>query len=243
MTVVLRTIIARKEPTVLKRMIRPSPDRVRLMGLAAMVGGALGVLVSPFYSLAYFASSDGASDGEGNAAQQAWAEPARDFLEPLLTFASADVVRVTYGKLWLLVWMGMLAGLVALHARHAGKGGRLERWGFRTSFAGLLLLVTGAFGFWLEFALDFAAFLVFPGLLLVVLGSPIFGLGTWRAGVAPRIGALLLVVGGPALLVISEIATLGGGLVLVYLAWVVLGHALWSESAVVASRGPAVRTS
>ena len=43
----------------------------------------------------------------------------------------------------------------------------------------------------------------------VVLGSPIFGLGTWRAGVAPRIGALLLVVGGPALLVISEIATLG----------------------------------
>jgi hypothetical protein len=38
-------------------------------------------------------------------------------------------------------------------------------------------------------------------------------------------------VGGPAVLVISEIATLGGGLVLLYLAWVILGHALWSESA------------
>jgi hypothetical protein len=242
MTVVLRTIIARKEPTVLKRMIHPSPDRVRLMGLAAMVGGALGVLVSPFYSLAYFASSDGAAD-EATAAQQAWAEPARDLLEPLLTFASADVVRVTYGKLWLLVWMGMLAGLVALHARHAGKGGRLERWGFRTSFAGLVLMVIGAFGFFLEFTLDFAAFLLFPGLLLVVLGSPIFGLGTWRAGVAPRIGALLLVVGGPALLVISEAATLGGGLVLVYLAWAILGHALRSERHIVESRGPAVLTS
>jgi hypothetical protein len=59
-----------------------------------------------------------------------------------------------------------------------------------------------------------------------------FGLGTWRAGVAPRTGPLLLVVGGlPGTLVISEIATLGGGLVLVYLAWVVLGHALWSEAA------------
>jgi hypothetical protein len=63
-----------------------------------------------------------------------------------------------------------------------------------------------------------------------VLGSSIFGLGTWRAGVAPRAGALLLVVGGPGVFVISAIATLGGGLVLLYLAWVILGHALWSET-------------
>jgi hypothetical protein len=125
----------------------------------------------------------------------------------------------------------MVAGLVGLHARHAGRGGRLERWGFRTSFLGLLLLVVGAFGaYWLGFVeASFAAFLV-PGLLLLVLGSSIFGLGTWRAGVAPRAGALLLVVGGPGVLVISEIATLGGGFVLLYLAWVILGHALWSEA-------------
>jgi hypothetical protein len=80
-------------------------------------------------------------------------------------------------------------------------------------------------------------------LLLLVLGSPIFGLGTWRAGVAPRIGALLLGVGGPGVLVISDIATLGGGLVLLYLGWVVLGHALWSESVTMEGRAPAVRTS
>ena len=35
----------------------------------------------------------------------------------------------------------------------------------------------------------------------------------------------------------------GGGLVLLYLAWVILGHALWSESITVESRAPAVRTS
>jgi hypothetical protein len=218
---------------VLKRMIHPSPNQVRSTGLAAIVGGALGVLVSPLYSLAYFATDDGASDAE-SAWVQAWAEPARDLLGPLLTFASPDVVRLTYGKLFLFIWMGMLAGVVGLHARHAGQGGRLERWGFRASFTGLLLLVSGAAaGFWLELqvAFIFITFLV-PGLLLLVFGSSIFGLGTWRAGVAPRTGALLLVVGGlPGTLVISEIATLGGGLVLVYLAWVVLGHALWSESA------------
>jgi hypothetical protein len=131
----------------------------------------------------------------------------------------------------------MLAGLVGLHARHAGRGGRLERWGFRVSFLGVLLLVIGGFGaYWLGLVeASFAAFLV-PGLLLFTFGSSIFGLGTWRAGVAPRTGALLLIVGGfPGTFVISEIATLGGGLILVYLAWVVLGYALWFE----ATRRPA----
>jgi hypothetical protein len=231
-----------KGAPMLKRLMHPNRDQTRLAGLAATVGGVLGVLVSPLYSLAYFASSDGAAETQ-SAAAQAWAEPARDLLEPLLTFASADVVRITYGKLWLLVWMGMLVGLVGLHALQAGHGGRLERWGFRANFSGLLLMVFGALGFWLELALDFAAFLLFPGLLLLALASPIFGLGMWRAGVAPRTGALLLGLGGPAVLVISEIATLGGGLVLVYLAWVVVGHALWSEGVVVGSRGPAVPTS
>jgi hypothetical protein len=84
-------------------------------------------------------------------------------------------------------------------------------------------------GYWpLLFGFIFVAFIV-PGLLLLVVGSPLFGLGTWRAGVAPRLGAGLLIVGGPAVLLISEVATLGGGLVLIYLAWVILGYSLWSR--------------
>jgi hypothetical protein len=224
----------------LKRMLNPSPDRVRLTGLAAIIGGTLGLLNAPFYSLAYFATDEG-DPGAGSW----WAEPAANLLEPLLTFASADVVRVTYGKVWLLVWAGMLAGLIGLHARHAGHGGRLERWGFRVSFAGLVLLVVGAFvAFWFGVrGLAFGTFFVFPGLLLVVVGAPVFGLGTWRAGVAPRSGALLLVVGGPAIFMLSEIATLGGGLALVYLAWVVLGYALWSERVTAEGRAAVVATS
>jgi hypothetical protein len=94
----------------------------------------------------------------------------------------------------------------------------------------VVLLVIGAFGaYWLELTdVFFAAFIV-PGLLLLAIASPIFGTATWRAGVAPRAGGALLIVGGPAMLVISDIATLGGGLVLVYLAWIILGQALWSE--------------
>jgi hypothetical protein len=211
----------------LNRMIHPRLDQVRSTGLAAMAGGALGLLCTPLYSLAYFATDDGAPSAE-SAAVNAWAEPARDLLAPLLTFASPDTVYVTYGKLFLFVWIGMLAGLVGLHARHAGHAGRPERWGFRASVVGLLLLVIGAFGaYWLRLGeVVFVAFLV-PGLLLVTFGATLFGLGTWRAGMAPRTGALLLIVGGfPGTFLISELATLGGGLVLLYLAWLVLGHSL-----------------
>jgi hypothetical protein len=219
----------------LNQMIHPRPDQVRATGLAAMAGGALGLLNAPLYSLAYFATDDGAPSAQ-SAPVQAWTEPARELLDPLLTFASPDTVYLTYGKLFLFVWIGMLAGLVGLHARHArhaGHAGRLERWGFRTSLVGLLLLTIGAFGaYWLELVeTSFAAFLV-PGLVLLTFGATLFGLGTWRADVAPRAGAALLIVGGfPGTFLISELATLGGGLVLLYLAWLVLGHSLWTATA------------
>jgi hypothetical protein len=112
---------------------------------------------------------------------RAWAEPARDLLDPLLTFASPDVVRVTYFKLFLFIVLGMLAGVVGLHASQAQHGGRLERWSFRASFVGLLLLTIGAFsGYWPPLlGFSFVAFIV-PGLLLLVVGSPLFGLGPGR---------------------------------------------------------------
>lgn len=79
----------------LNRMIHPSPAQLHWAGLAAMVGGALGLVFAPLYSLAYFATTDGASDAK-SAWVQAWANPARDLLDPFLTFASPDVVRMTY---------------------------------------------------------------------------------------------------------------------------------------------------
>jgi hypothetical protein len=224
----------------LNRMIHPRPDQVRSTGLAAMAGGALGLLCAPLYSLAYFATDAGAPSAE-SASVQAWAEPARDLLAPLLTFASPDTVYLTYGKLFLFVWIGMLPGLVGLHARHAGYAGWLERWGFRASLVGLLLLTIGAVGaYWLELGETvFVAFLV-PGLLLLTFGATLFGLGTWRAGVAPRTGAALLIVGGfPGTFLISELATLGGGLVLLYLAWLVLGRSLRSQPATPVYGAPA----
>jgi hypothetical protein len=170
-------------------MIHPSPDQVRWTGLAAMVGGVLGLVFAPLYSLAYFATDDGAADAK-SAVVRAWAEPARDLLDPLLTFAAVDVVRLTYFKLFLFIAIGMLAGVGGLHARQAQRGGRLERWGFRPNSAALLLLTIGAFsGYWpplLDFS--FVAFIL-PGLLLLILGSPLLGPGNLGGPASRRASA------------------------------------------------------
>ena len=68
------------------------PERhVRLVGAYAAIAAAASLILTPLLALSYFGTEDGASElGVGSVA--AWAEPARDLLEPLLTFASADLV-------------------------------------------------------------------------------------------------------------------------------------------------------
>ena len=85
----------------------------------------MGILLSPFYALAYFATEDGASSLEAPWVA-AWAGAIRPILEPLLTFAPPEDVYLTYGKLLSFVFLGWLAGLLALHTRQAASAGRLR---------------------------------------------------------------------------------------------------------------------
>ncbi len=213
-----------------------SSNLIRRGGLAAMVGGILGLLHSPFYAVAYFATEGGAESLEAPWVA-AWAEPFRSLFEPLLTFAPPNDVYLTYGKLFLFMFLGWLAGLLALHARQAAYAGRLEKWGFRVTLAGAVLGTLGSIGaYWIGSVwvgavnFSFLAFLV-PAFLLFNIGFPLFGIGTLRAKVAPRLGAWLLTVGGFPGIFLMEflLGNLGIGTVLLNLAWVVLGYALWSE--------------
>jgi hypothetical protein len=58
---------------------------VRRGGLAATLGGIVGILYAPFYALAYYATADGAESLEALWVA-AWAGAARPVLKPLLTF-------------------------------------------------------------------------------------------------------------------------------------------------------------
>jgi hypothetical protein len=162
----------------------------------------------------------------------AWAKPFGRAFSSLLTFASPDEVYTTFGKVYLLVVLGFLAGVLALHSQQAARAGRLEKWGFRVVLVGTVLGTLGALGEYYTPYLDFSFLaLSVPGLLLLIFGSPLFGIGTLRARMAPRLGAWLLTIGGfPGIILMTFlVGHLSGGLLLLDLAWVVLGYALWTS--------------
>lgn len=213
-----------------------SSKHIHRGGLAAMVGGVVGILYAPLYALAYFATRDGAESLEAPWVA-AWAGALRPVFEPLLTFAPPETVYLTYGKFFSLVVLGWMAGLLALHRRQAARAGRLERWGFRLAFAGTVLGTFGGVGaywvgsiWWSAVGFSFLAFMV-PTLLLVGVGFPLFGVGTLRAGVAPRSGAWLLVAGGlPGMILLAlALGQLTLALLPINVAWVVLGHSLYAS--------------
>ena len=210
----------------------PASDRIRWGGLAAMLGGILGLLIPPFLSVAWFATKDGAESLE-NPLVSVWAEPFARIFSPLLTFASPESVYRFYGATALFIFVGYLAGLLALHALQASRAGGLEKWGFGVALVGSVLLVVGLISaFWVG-GLDFSylAFLV-PGQLVMLVGWTLFGIGTLRAKVAPKLGAWLLIVGGlPGYIVIAQVSGQHNsmGWLLVALGWIVLGYALWTR--------------
>jgi hypothetical protein len=222
--------------------VSPS-NLIRWGGLAALVGGVIGILYFPFHASAYFATQDGSAalDAPWVAV---WAEPFTRVFDPLLTFAPPHEVYTTFGKILVLVVLGFLAGVLALHSRQGARAGRLEKWGFRVLLLGSVLGTLGVFGEYYTPYLDFS-FLAFsaPGILLLMFGSLLFGIGTLKAGMVPRLGAWLLTLGGfPGIVLMTVlVGHLSGGLLLLDFAWVVLGYALWMQRVAPAVSSPRVR--
>ena len=103
--------------------LRLSEAQQGWMGLAAAAGGIVGILYFPLHSLAYFATED-STEGVVK-----WKDSARDLLEPLLDWDSADTVYRTWGKVGLLVVLGFVLGVLALWLRRRGQMWRATRCG------------------------------------------------------------------------------------------------------------------
>jgi hypothetical protein len=133
-------------------------------------------------------------------------------------------------------YLGMLGGLVGLHARQMDGYGRLGMAGFLLAFVGAALAFVGQ-----------ASSVIFPqngtlawlfsdpgfgfqaGILLTSLGLLLMGIATLRAGVLPRWCGFGLI----ALVVFSALGAFGG-FVVVGLIWLALGYALRSGKSEVA---------
>jgi hypothetical protein len=199
-----------------------------LVGRLAAAGAVVATVVAPLHALARFQTESGRSDLESGVVR-AWAEPADDALAPLLEWASADTIYLTYGKTFVFVLLAMALCAVAVRRRRAPVG--LERWGWRIALPGYALAVASAFGeYWTPYLDQSFVLLTLPGMLLSLVGSAVLGTALLRRGFAPRATALLLVGWLPLLVVLSSSVGLGAGVLPLFWAWGVAGHRLASSA-------------
>ncbi|MGF1473095.1 MAG: hypothetical protein ACFB50_15330 [Rubrobacteraceae bacterium] len=220
-----------------------SPLLIRRCGLAAMLGGALAIVVAPFITSAYSLTEDGAGT------VPPWEPTLSDSLGPLFTFATSEVVYATYGKVYFFVFLGFLLGLIGLRARRRDRAGRLERWGFGLCFVGVALnLIGNVPDYWVgeDTVFEYIGFVAGTalGLLVLTVGSSLLGVALLRARAVSRLGTWLLAL-SPAGVILPGFVGFGNipsGPALWYgVVWVVMGYALWSVQRNVVRRETGLR--
>ncbi len=185
---------------------------VRRSGLLAMLGGALWMV--SWTSNAFTADGTRAVMG---LSERGW----RTVLNPALLF--------------------LMAGLAGLQARQPGRG-KAQKTGFITGVIGLVLMIVGNVAeFWVLEPADHRGWHTFlTGVVILGMGSLLFGLAALRVGILPRLGTWLLILWFPVGLFGLLLRTVGlprlveflagtGFFLFFGLSWILLGYALWSE--------------
>jgi len=163
-------------------------------GRAALLGGALALLLTPPFASAFFAAYPGYD------VPPFWVAPLQPLLAPALGFADRITVYNVYGRVYNVVYGLFLPAAFGLH-RLQKKRGRLAGWGCGLTVAGLLTAAVGVAG---DYWLDGAGFMLeLFGLLIMNLGASLSGLAGLRAGGLPRGLAWLLTLCFPGLFAIQ----------------------------------------
>jgi uncharacterized membrane protein len=152
-----------------------------------------------------------------------------DVLGTRLDYLGTSVLSAAY--------LGVLGGVVGLHARQIRSYGRPGTVGFLLAFIGAALLCVGqaasaifADDSALGWLFDKPGYGFLVGINLFLAGMLVLGIATLRAGALPRwCGFALIGVVGVSIFGAMESA--GGAFVMVGPIWIALGYALWSEKA------------
>jgi hypothetical protein len=188
-------------------------DRDILVARLAWISALAALVLAPLHALARYRTEDGRSDLD-IATTRFWAEPAGDLLSPLLTWADPDLVYVTYGKLWLPVFVLFTAAAFVAHRHRSPRG--FEKGAWRVvlfAYCGACVAVLGEY--WTQwtgetnFLLDLVFLVAIPFLLLTMLGSTVLGITLLVKGYRPRLAAVLVACAVPGFLVLPEFLSLG----------------------------------
>lgn len=160
------------------------------LGLASVIGGALGFPVALLLGASYLATSEGAEEPP----IVAWDEAFREAVPAAFDFAGPDGVYLTYGRFTPLVFLGFLAGLWGLHRFQASPEARAERTTFFALFGLQALFTLGVTVAYFTPFLDQAFILMILSLLLSLIAYVVYGVITVRRNVVPRdVGWFLIV--------------------------------------------------
>jgi len=211
-----------------------SEKNQRQIGRFAWVMAWVGLVVGQLHALSRFATADGKADLELPTVAP-WAEPASELLAPLLTWASADVVYVTYGKLWFPVFAAFTLCAYVVYRRR--QPGGVEMWVWRFALTGYVVASFAVFlEYWtqwtgsyngdgIEGMLFSAAWAVaLPGLVLTMLGSTALGITLLVTRFRPALSAALLAAAIPLALAIVQFTSLGSAALPVMFAFAILGR-------------------
>lgn len=207
-----------------------SQDGQRAAGRFAWTMAWFGLVAGQLHAMARHNTADGKGDLD-LWTTRVWSDPAREALRPLLDWGNPDVVYLTYGKIWLPVFVAFtLCAVVVRRRRQPVRG--FEKWSWRVALTGYVWAVVSVFGdYWLQWGphineklLDATFLIGLPGLLIMLVGSTMLGVALLRRGVQPRLSGWLLALIIPLAIAISMVTSMGSMALPVMFAFGLIGR-------------------
>ncbi len=200
------------------------------IGRFAWFSAWFALVMGQLHALARHRTEDGAEDLD-SPLTAAWAEPAGDLLSPLLDWADPDLVYVTYGKLWLPVFMAFFLCALVVYRSRRPRG--FEKGAWRVVLVAYGAAVVSVFAeYWTQWTgepnalLDIVFLASIPAILVTILGSSVLGISLVRNGLRPRAAAWLLAATFPFALVITAFTSLGSIVLPIAFAFGLMGRQL-----------------
>jgi hypothetical protein len=212
-----------------------SIEAQRRVGRFAWAMAWFGLVAGQFHAMSRHQTADGKTDLD-SPLTSSWSDPARDLFQPLLDWADPDVVYVTWGKVWLPVFLAFTLCAFVVRRRRQPVG--FEKWAWRIALTGYVgACASVAAEYWSQWTsvdqgvVDAVFVVTAPFLLLTMVGSTLLGIALLRRGMRPALPAWLLTLAIPSLIVISEVTSLGNVALPVMFAFGILGRRIAAEDA------------
>jgi hypothetical protein len=209
----------------------------RQIGQLAWVMAWVGLVVGQLHALARFRTADGRADidPDNYPLTAAWAVPADDLLSPLLDWGDPDLVYVTYGKIWVPVFLAVTLCALVVYRRRRPEG--FEKWMWRIN---IVLFAATTFGVFLSYGMQLTGnyegdgvqatlftigtWFDFLGLGLMLIFTSVLGVTLLVKRFRPVLPALLLALMFPATIGITQVTSLGSAFLPIMFAFGILGH-------------------